>query len=571
MQFPSVKDLKPLGEINLERVVSSMTDQFPAIAERIRALRTSFVTLVETTRSEGVPIRELREAQDHLIEEYQKLLNEGAKYLLKGEAAGTETALTGVEDAYTSWRMIDQKMRDTLSLAYDGAIPRQNLLIDDIHAELGRRIGDAVAALYTRLHALWSEHLAGRPWDAHLAGAAKNADSENLDKCLHALVHGDHLDVEDALVALTGPLRYSFADYIERRTEPLDLLEESLWMRPEIVLINDYWQYHPHVKLLDLLRRKSHARFSGALTKVQDFFSEDNTRTDDGAAERIVDEIKKIRPEERDTYLRCLMLHPNHEIRRYAVTNVGADGFWKLVTPDGVPLTTILSMLEKVAGSKQYDENFQKIFFHAVHRRLLSVSSRSELLYARGIVRILADLPFFMEDSFFERLMGVVDYLTAKERKFGIEEGVLGEYIERLRREKNKVGTLQADSPNIANIPAVVLRKLARDGHFWYELAAHPLFKIARETVRHINGPDRALRIANNHAVNQDVLREVGRHRGLFATRPARLALLSNPRTPPAVSFDYLPDLGRMDKEQLLRRATVHPELRRRLIESARM
>jgi hypothetical protein len=547
-----------------------MTDQFPAIAERIRALRTSIVSLVETTRSEGVPIRDLQEAEDRLAEEYQALLNEGAKCLLKGDAAGSETALAAVEDACSSWRIIDQKMRETLSLAYGGTIPRQNLLIDDVHAELARRAGDPAAALYTRLHALWAEHLASRPWDAHLAGTFRNSDSGDLEKCLHALVHGDHLDVEDAMVSLSGALRYSFADYIERRGEPLDLLEESLWMRPEILIINDYWQYHPHVKLLDLLRRKSRARFAGAFDAVQQFFSEDDSRTDDGAAERIVEEVKRIRPEERDTYLRCLMLHPNHRIRRYAVTNVGADGFWKVVTPDGVPLTTILSMLEKVAGSKQYDENFQKVFFHAIHRRLLSVNSRSELLYARGIVRILADLPFFMEDSFFEKLMAAVDYLAAKEKKYGIDEGVLGEYIERLRREKTRVGTLQASSPNIANVPAVVLRKLARDGHFWYELAAHPLYKIARETVRHINGPDRALRIANNHVVNQDVLREVGRQRGLFGTRPARLALLSNPRTPPAVSLDYLADLNRQDREQLLRRSTIHPELRRRLAESVR-
>ncbi|MBP2681413.1 MAG: hypothetical protein H6Q78_1276, partial [Candidatus Krumholzibacteriota bacterium] len=229
------------------------------------------------------------------------------------------------------------------------------------------------------------------------------------------------------------------------------------------------------------------------------------------------------------------------------------------------------SMLEKVAGSKQYDENFQKVFFHAVHRRLLSASSRPDVLYASGIVRILTQLPFFMEDHYFEKFMQVVDYLTAKGKQFGIETGVLGEYVERLRKEKDKIGTLQTDSPNIANIPVVVLRKLARDGHFWYELSTHPLFKIARETVRHINSPDRALRIANNHVVNQDVLREVGRMRGLFSTRSARLALLSNPRTPPAVSLDYLPDLGRQDKDQLLRRSTVHPELRRRLLDRAHL
>jgi hypothetical protein len=199
------------------------------------------------------------------------------------------------------------------------------------------------------------------------------------------------------------------------------------------------------------------------------------------------------------------------------------------------------------------------------------VSSRPEVLYASGIVRILTQLPFIMEDHYFEKLMAVVDYLAAKEKQYGIQSGVLGGYVEKLRREKNKIGTLQTDSPNIANVPVVVLRKLARDGHFWYELSTHPLFKIARETVAHINSPDRALRVANNHAVNQDVLREVGRNRGLFATRTAKLALLSNPRTPPAVSLDYLPDLARQDQDQLLRRSTVHPELRRRLLERVRV
>jgi len=547
-----------------------MNDQFSSIMEKIRALKTSIVSLLETTRDDGVPADSLRQTKSLIVEEYQKLLNEGAKQLFKDDFVGSETVMRAVEDAYAAWHAIDASFRETLSLAYDGKISRQNLLIDDVHAELRQRIGDPIAALYTRLYTVCANHLASRPWDAHLSASVKHADADELNKSLHSLVHGDHLDVEDALAALTGSLRYAFADYIERREEPLELLEESLWMRPEIVLINDYWQYHPHVRLLDLLRRKGCGQHLGAFAKVQELFSEDNSHVDDGAAERIVKEVQKTRPEEKDTYLRCLMLHPNHGVRRYAVSNVNLDGFWKVATPEAVPLMTVLSMLEKVAGSRQYDESFQKVFFHTVHRRLLSASSRPEVLYASGIVRILTQLPFFMEDDYFEKLMQVVDYLAAKGQHYGIQTGVLSEYVEKLRKEKGKIGTLKTDSPNIANIPVVVLRKLARDGHFWYELSTHPLFKIARETVTHINSPDRALRVANNHVVNQDVLREVGRNRGLFATRTAKLALLSNPRTPPAVSLDYLSDLTRQDQDQLLRRSTVHPELRRRLLERAR-
>jgi hypothetical protein len=40
------------------------------------------------------------------------------------------------------------------------------------------------------------------------------------------------------------------------------------------------------------------------------------------------------------------------------------------------------------------------------------------------------------------------------------------------------------------------------------------------------------------------------------------MALLANPQTPVAVSTNYLSDLSLQDVEALLRRSTVHPELR---------
>ncbi len=145
-----------------------MNDQFSSITEKIRALKTSIASLLETTREEGVPAESLRQNKSLIVEEYQKLLNEGAKQLLKDDFVGSETVIRAVEYAYTAWRSIDASFRETLSLAYAGKIPRQNLLIDDIHAELRQRIGDPTAALYTRLYTLWANHLAGRPWDAHL-------------------------------------------------------------------------------------------------------------------------------------------------------------------------------------------------------------------------------------------------------------------------------------------------------------------------------------------------------------------------------------------------------------------
>ena len=43
------------------------------------------------------------------------------------------------------------------------------------------------------------------------------------------------------------------------------------------------------------------------------------------------------------------------------------------------------------------------------------------------------------------------------------------------------------------------------------------------------------------------------------------MALLGNPQTPVAVSMGYFADLTANDVEALLRRSTVHPELRTQL------
>ena len=395
-----------------------------------------------------------------------------------------------------------------------------------------------------------------------MAGEAAEPGGDELDHDLKSLVFGDHLDLEDAVEHLTGPLRYAFAGHLRIQSEPIDELEESLWLRPETMLVGDYWRYGKQSRIIDVLCSKGRSRRTTSFARLRDFFAADGDGDSAGGIVTVMDELLSG---EKPTYYRCLMLHPDQAVRRYAVNNIDPEGLWKAVTPQAVPLATILSALERVTGSERYDDNFRRVFFNSVHKRLFNLTSRSELIYARGIVRVFSEMSFFMEDEYFEKLVRVVDYLRAKEKFFGFENSVLDDYVARLRREKEKTGSLSSESPNLTAIPAVVLRKLARDGHYWYELAMHPMFKIARETVRHINTPDRAVRIAGNHVASPDVLREIGRKRSLFGTLPARVTLLSNPRTPPTISMGYIMDLGRTEVEALLRKSTVHPELRLQL------
>ncbi|MDH3216015.1 MAG: hypothetical protein OEN01_06945 [Candidatus Krumholzibacteria bacterium] len=537
-----------------------MSEHYLTDMTRIRALKASMLSFLEGTRDEAIPASRLRQGADLLSEAAQDILNLGSKQLVNESATNFGSALRLIEAVYNDWRVLDGAFAKTMALAYNGYIPRDSLHIDEVHSELKRRVGEPIAALHAKLHASWQNHLKTKPWDEHLAPDATDVDADNLDANVKLLMQGDHLDVEDAVEALSGPLRYSFANYLEQKDGSLDLLEEGLWLRPEILVMNDYWHHHTEVRLLDVLRRKAGSRRAASFAQVQDLIANDNVRRD--VPGHIIKMVQQMRLDEKHTFFRCLMLHPDNEVRRYAVSNVDVEGFWKISTPHAVPCATILSMLEKVASSQHQNEDFQKIFFQTVHKRLCSLTSRSQVLYARGIVRLFARLPFFMEDEYFERLTSLIDYISAKERFYNIQGGVIAEFADQLNREKDRIGTLQSQSTNLTSIPPVVLRKLARDGHFWYELSMHPMFKIARETIPHINSSDRALRVAKNHVVNQDVLRAIGKKRSLFGTFPAKIALLSNPRTPPMVSIGYVMDLSKTDVAHLLRRSTVHPELR---------
>lgn len=537
-----------------------MSDHYSAGTDRIRALKTSMVSLLEGAREETIPLAHLQHGARLLAEAYQPIFNRGSVQLASESANDFETTMGAVEDGYAVWRSVEGAFARTLDLAYNGYIAPENLQADETFMQLRDQVGERISALFAKLQAAWKAHVGARPWDDYLVPERKDIDRTTLETNLRLLVQGDHLDVEDSLEALTGPLRYAFVNYLSEHRGSLDLVEESLWMRPEIVVMNDYWAQNPEVRLLDILTKKEHSRRAGSFARLQSLLTYHSPEA--RASQYVAEEVAQIRLDQRQPYYRCLMLHPDHEVRRYAVSNVDIEGFWKLATPHTVPCAAILSMLERVVRSKFYEENFQKIFFNTVHKRLFNLTSRSEVHYTRGIARIFAQLPFFMEDEYFEKLTRLIDYVTRKEKVLGVEQGMLDEYLNELRREKDRIGTLRAQAPNLTSVPPVVLRKLARDGHYWHELSMHPMYKIARETIPHINSPDRALQVAKNHVVNQDVLREVGKKRSLFNSMAAKIALLANPRTPPTVSMAYVMDLSKADITQLLRRSTVHPELR---------
>lgn len=526
--------------------------------ESFEDLQNHLVSSLTLGHGERCDIDNLREHAARLAAAYRPIISAAERGSGPGTApAPSETLLADTEDAYRAWISIDAAFENVLGLAYSGDIPRDNLLVDDVRTYLETRVGDNIADAYTQLLQRRSAVDASQPWNAHTTQPVQHLEKQDLDRALSILVRGDDLDIEDALQDLTGRLQHAFIDHLETHADALTDLELGLWKRPEIIVARDYWGRRGRVRLIDTLKAAGSPRFRDAATRLDRFFAD----TPRGAA-AVVSDLRKVPEGQRERFNRCLMLHPDHEVRRYAVSNADINEIWKVMTPSSVPCSTILSVLEHIVGSARYTVAQRKIFFDTIYRRLLSLSSRSDILYARGIARILTRQNFFLEDRYFSRLLTVINYVSAKEKLYRIDDDLMAGYVGRLRRQKDRAGSIDSEDPEFSGVPLVVLRKIARDGHFWSMLSTHPIVKIARETIPYINTEDRALQVVRNHRVNPEVVREIGRRRGLFVHRTARTALLTNPKTPPSVSQTYLADLTRNDIEVLLRASTLHAEFR---------
>ncbi|NIM20145.1 MAG: hypothetical protein GTO51_07925 [Candidatus Latescibacteria bacterium] len=547
-----------------------MGKNLPSDPVDIRPFRERLISAIENSRESGCDLANVMEKASDLKKACRGVLILGEQHLIEGTGGSVGIALPFLEDAYINWKAVNRCFAETSRLAFTGMVPRRNLLLDDIHVSLKNLVGEPLSALYTRARTRWNGHLEHHPWDAFIDADTEHHDQEAFTNALEALSYGDDLDVEDAIEELTGALRHLFAAAIEEDRLTSSPFAVGLWKRPEIVVANDYWRGRAQSRILDVLAKSLPNGFNGSFAKVVGFFEESDSNETrigiGGSNRRIINGLAKSNIREREKLLRCLMLHPDNEVRRYAAANVDIGGFWKVVTPQAVPCATILSQLEQVVGTNRFDENLRKVFFNALYRRLLYLTSRSEVLYARGIIRILMQLDFLMEDSYFEKLVAILDYLEIKEKLFGVKDSLLDDYAKKFREDKRRVGPRESEAPDFQAIPPVVLRKLARDGHFWYELSMHPIYKVARETISHINTTDRGYRIATNHNTNQEVLRAIGKRRSLFSSLRSKLALLSNPRTPPTISMDYVTDLTKADIESLLRRSSIHPELRQHLM-----
>ncbi len=146
----------------------------------IAPLRQTIVSIIEKERERGCNLATLKDIGSTLETALQNVLVAGKKHLDSGSSERIGTALALLENAYSEWKTINRCFSDTLRLAYNGLIPRENLLLDDIQAKLRVSVGNPLAALYTRTCSKWGKHLETRPWDAFVISGAEHLDRDDF-------------------------------------------------------------------------------------------------------------------------------------------------------------------------------------------------------------------------------------------------------------------------------------------------------------------------------------------------------------------------------------------------------
>jgi hypothetical protein len=102
-------------------------------------------------------------------------------------------------------------------------------------------------------------------------------------------------------------------------------------------------------------------------------------------------------------------------------------------------------------------------------------------------------------------------------------------------------------------VPLPVQRRLARRGHFLSRFICHPIDGIALECLSYLVARENVIEFVKSPNINARLLAELAKEKRLFQRDDARLALVSNPRTPANVVLQHIPLLRGYQLRELQR------------------
>jgi len=381
-------------------------------------------------------------------------------------------------------------------------------------------------------------------------------------ECLARLDGFHEIDRNDALVELLRRHQHQLVAHLIRgaaQQDPmLEHLLDTLWRNAEIVLLDDYFFSSRRSKLTSFIELADPYPVANRFRRLLRLFKPGPTGYP-GAADALAI-VETDDPDHYRVYLKALVVHPLEEYRRHAAAQLDPTDFWTIVTFPQAPLPALVTIVEQL-GHPDVSDDQRKVFFDCTLRTLAAARGQEPIKAVRRILNTLFTFDFFVEDEYFRKIISLNQLVEHQEALAGRPSAHFHQSIQLLKEQKRRVGEKPARSPSFDRIPLTVQRMLAREGLYTQLFARHPDAKIALETLRFLNSPDRAAQALKFPNINTMLLSELAKRDHLFRTRAARMALISNPHTPLRAVYGYVPLMNGEDLRRLATSRDVNPEI----------
>ena len=553
----AVRDLADALRVTTASTGASPSAPAASLGAQVRALAEELAPLEAAVRA----VAAARAGEDHYARARDLLLR------LDGQVARLRGALARAtpRDADQHERALLDEARALLEARVDGV--RRALAHLEAHgASTGGELADYLRALWSRLDGMAQhvlEELAAarrasvddEPLAARLFSPPAGGRGSDLRVLAQRLLARDAIDGADALdellagsidaavTALSGP-------------EPLaSTLARGLWRHADAIVLHELAPGRRAFRLLPFLASLQ-VPAAAPFAVLAELLSHAGATGEQAAAARA-----RLAPDDAVVLARCLVLHPNDDVRAQAATALEPSELWNVIAHPATPIGVERFLFEHLRTRARAE--YLKVFFFCVRDNLLAATGARDLKDALALTRAFFVVPCFHEDIVFEPLLELEAALRARATAARVAPDDEGAYAEALATFTAGGATETRPLQSLVDVPLPIQRKLAREGHFVSFFVSHQNERVAKETLPHLLRLDDItpfLRITTIHRV---VLTELAKRKRFFRKDAAKLALLQNPKTPALVARAFVPvvpgDLLRL----LVDNRHINPDVRR--------
>lgn len=386
--------------------------------------------------------------------------------------------------------------------------------------------------------------------NAVLEPAPLRAAGPPIAELVAQLVGRDPLDARTALDALVNDRVDETVRALHDGDALARTLVQGLWRCADAVLLRDIGADRGALRFMPFLAGLS-SDTTGTAARFQRVIDLLRNRSGAGIVDGIGDHVDD------EPLLRCLLLHPIHEVRAKAAARVPLAALWTVVEHARTPLAVQGVVFQQLKRRGHVDH--LKVFFFCV-RDAIAGASHAELREAVALVRGFFDIGAFHEDLLFEPLLELERQLRERAGAAGLLDDSWAHAVA-IFVDEGRADETQLD--HLRDVPLPLQRKLAREGRFLATFVCHANERIARETLPHLLRLEDVTRYLRQVTIHRVVLVELAKRRRFFKKDAPKLALLSNPKTPAAMARNYL---GLVSDEQLRNLAAnrhINPDVRR--------